>query len=493
MGIIDNGPGNTNNVTDPWNHYNGKIGIETRGNSTQGFDKKTYSIELWKPDGSDTSQALLGMPSEEDWILHAMVIDKTQLRIPMTFSLAQQMGHYASRYRYCELVIDGAYQGLYILTEKIKRDNDRVDIAKLNAVDIAGDQVTGGYILRIDWLDDPAGFASDYNSLGGVPMFFQWYYPKAVNIQPEQAAYIQNYMRDFEDALFSPNFQNGTGARYNNYMNETSFADFLIINEISKNSDGYKLSSYLYKDKQSKGGKFVMGPIWDFDQSYGVSEVCSCSDPTGWTYTQSQTNCEDYESMPLWWETLMTDSVFTNHLKCRWDTLRQGPLHLDTMYAWIDANRAMIQPAINRNFTQWDDMLGEYIWYEPAPVPADYEGEITYFKNWLSQRMAWLDNNMPGNCQFDVVGAEEFLDDPLTIVMYPNPSADGVVNLSIEGTPTAMPNEVEVYDLTGRKVLGEPVQNQQLIAMNCQTLNAGVYLVRVSNGTSTWTQKLVIE
>ena len=85
MGIIDNDLDQTNYIWDDFNHYDGHIGIETRGNSTQGFEKKTYRIELWDEDENDISESLLGMPEEEDWILHAMVIDKTQLRIPMSF------------------------------------------------------------------------------------------------------------------------------------------------------------------------------------------------------------------------------------------------------------------------------------------------------------------------------------------------------------------------------------------------------------------------
>jgi CotH protein. len=155
MGIIYNGPGVINNINDSLNHYNGNIGIETRGNSTQGFDKKTYSIELRDMLNQDTSVNLLGMGKEEDWILHAMVIDKSQVRIPMSSYFFQRMGHYAYKWRYVELIINNEYRGLYILTEKIKRDDDRVDISKLDDDDLLGDSVTGGYILRIDWLDNP--------------------------------------------------------------------------------------------------------------------------------------------------------------------------------------------------------------------------------------------------------------------------------------------------------------------------------------------------
>ena len=338
MGIIDNGPGATNNLTDPFNAYDGMIGVETRGNSTQDYDKKTYSLELRTNAGVDSSVALLGMGKEEDWILHAMVIDKTQLRIPFSFDLARKAGHYASDWRFVELVIDNDYRGLYLLCERLKRDNDRVDIAKLDVDDLAGDSLTGGYILRIDWLDGDPGFESNYNSLSGTdPMFYQYYYPKASNIQPAQENYIKGYMDDFEDAVFANNYTNASGLRYNDYIDVTSFVDFLLINEFSKNSDGYKLSSYLHKDKESKGGKLKAGPIWDFDQTYGMSMVCSCHDFTGWTYLQNQPECEDLESMPAWWAEMMQDTLFVNHLACRWNDLRSGPFHLDSINDWIDS------------------------------------------------------------------------------------------------------------------------------------------------------------
>jgi len=96
MGIIDNGVGQMNNVDDAFNHYDGHIGIETRGNSTQLYEKKTYTIELWDEVENEISEPLLGMGKEEDWILHAMVLDKTQLRVPLCFDLFRKMGHYAA-------------------------------------------------------------------------------------------------------------------------------------------------------------------------------------------------------------------------------------------------------------------------------------------------------------------------------------------------------------------------------------------------------------
>ncbi len=478
MGIIYNSQGAMNNINDSPNHYNGFIGIETRGNSTQGFDKKTYSIETRTVSEQDTSVALLGMGEEEDWILHAMVIDKSQLRIPFSFYLSQQMGHYASNWRYVELIVNDEYRGLYILTEKIKRDNNRVDIAKLGSDDIAGDELTGGYILRIDWLNDPQGFESNYNSQGDIPMFYQWYYPKENNILPEQAAYIETWMDTFEDAVFSSDYTNNQGIRYTEYIDLNSFTDFLLMNELSKNSDGYKLSSYLHKDKDSNGGKLVAGPIWDFDQTYGVSGVCSNNDYTGWTYLQNQFDCEDLESMPMWWQSMMEDPIFQNQLNCRWEQFRQSFLHKDSINAWINMSTLDISEAIDRNFTVWDDFIGNSIWFEPSPIPQSYEEEIDYMQNWISNRIDWLDANIPGDCGISNVSQLSDLEE--TIEIYPNPTLDKV-NILCEDLVS-----VELLNVYGRKLFETTLKEIDL-----NKYSKGIYFIKIRTKKQILTKKIV--
>lgn len=482
MGIIDNGPGVTNNLTDPFNAYDGAIGVETRGNSTQDFDKKTYSLELRTDAGADSSVALLGMGKEEDWILHAMVIDKTQLRIPFSFDIARRAGHYASDWRFVELVIDNDYRGLYLLCERIKRDNDRVDIAKLDADDLAGDSVTGGYILRIDWLGNP-GFESNFNSLAGTdPMYYQYYYPKAANIQPAQENYIKGYIDDFEEAVFASNYTNSGGNRYNDYIDVTSFVDFLLINEFSKNSDGYKLSSYLHKDKESKGGKLKAGPIWDFDQTYGMSLVCSCNDFTGWTYLQNQPECEDLESMPAWWTEMMQDTLFTNHLACRWNELRNGPLHLDSINDWIDDQQQYLGTALTRNFTKWD-FIGQQIWIQPEPVPVSYAEEISDMKDWIVSRLAWMDANLPGTCANDVVNVSEI--EALDFTLFPNPANTDVQVNGLIGT------QLVVYSVQGQIMLQKELNHTSSL-LDVSQLPRGMYFVQATLNGQKKTKKLVV-
>mgnify|MGYP001311128520 FL=1 len=482
IGIIFDTNEGLNSMNDPFNYHSSNLAIETRGNSTQGFDKKTYSLELRNAANEDTSVNLFGMGGEEDWILHAMVIDKSQVRIPMSFHLAQRMGQYASEFKYVELVLNGDYRGTYILVEKIKRDDDRVDIAKLDEDDLAGDSLTGGYILRIDWLDDPQGFESNYNSQGGNPMFYQWYYPKAEKIQPQQASYIQNWMGDFEDALFAEDYTNSQGIRYTDYIDINSFTDFLLINEFSKNSDGYKLSSYVHKDRDSQGGKLIAGPIWDFDQTYGVSLVCSNHIPTGWTYLQNQ-DCWDLESMPMWWQNMMEDPVFQNRLKCRWTDFRQSFMHTDSIVNWIIEDTAYLSNALQRNFEKWDYFIGESIWIEPDPIPQTYEEEITTMITWITSRLNWMDANMPGDCSQDDL-SNLTLQSADLVRIYPNPTKD---ILQING-PTN--SRIKILDLNG-KILMETISNSGNASLNLNKLSPGAYFVTVENEQGRFIQKII--
>ncbi len=488
MGIIDNGEGNLNTITDEYNHYSGNIGIETRGNSTQGFEKKSYNLEAWTNDGADMDFDFFGFGSSEDWILHAMVIDKSQLRIPLCFDLFREMGHYAARWKFVEVFLNAEYRGLYIFTEKIKRDKSRVDIAKLDADDLAGDSLTGGYILRIDWLDledeefDEQLF-SEYPSVGGDEMIYQWYYPKGDRIAEAQKSYITDQIFQFESAVFSEDYTNSAGKRYTDLIDLKSFADFILINEFAKNSDGYKLSSYLRKDKDSKNSKLVAGPIWDFDQTFGLSVVCSSHDPTGWTYLQNQEGCEDLETMPAWWEEIMADPEFQHYINCRYTELRTSVLSETFLDQWITNHEQFIEQARIRNFDLWE-FIGEEIWIEPDPFPQTYDEEIEYLKSWITERLAWMDSNMPGSCEDNELSNTAILQDS-EISIYPNP-ASSFVEI----------NEAKNFKITLISSEGKVLKSSRIDCdrhtLSLESLNSGTYILKLSNHNQTFAYPIFI-
>jgi hypothetical protein len=400
MGIIDNGFGNMNSIIDPFNDYNGKISIEYRGSSSQSFPKKPYALETQDSIGNNNNVSLLGMPVENDWILYAPYSDKALMRNFLTFDLGRKMGHYAPRTVYCELVINGEYKGIYILMEKIKRDNDRVDIAKLDADDLAGDSLTGGYIIKVDKYTGTGGvdWLSDFPNMSGGSLYIQYHYPEATALQPQQLNYIEQYVDSFEYALNGPNFTD-TSIGYAKYIDVNSFVDFYIINELSKNIDGYRLSTYMHKDKQSKGGKLTMGPFWDFNLAFGNADYCSGGITSGW---EVNGGCGD--NNPFWFERLLDDTLYQNKLKCRWEYLRERSFHQDSLFNFIDSIALYLDGAQQRNFQQWPT-LGTYVWPNYY-VGSSYPDELNFFKNWIGGRLVWLDNNILGNC-YEILGCND--------------------------------------------------------------------------------------
>jgi hypothetical protein len=113
MGIIYNGEGAINYLSDPFKEYDGKISIEIRGSSSQSFPKKSYGLETQDSLGENSNVKLLGMPKENDWILYAPYSDKSLMRNVLTYKLGNDIGRYAPRTRFCELFINNDYKGVY--------------------------------------------------------------------------------------------------------------------------------------------------------------------------------------------------------------------------------------------------------------------------------------------------------------------------------------------------------------------------------------------
>ena len=135
MGIVNNQSG-INHIDDPFNDYDGNITIERRGNSSQWNDKTPYRFETVDEQGENNNVELLGMPQENDWVLYAPWQDKTMIRNVLIYKLSNQLGRYASRTRFVELFLNNEYKGVYVLMEKIKRDNERISISKLEPDEI---------------------------------------------------------------------------------------------------------------------------------------------------------------------------------------------------------------------------------------------------------------------------------------------------------------------------------------------------------------------
>ncbi|MEN8201491.1 MAG: CotH kinase family protein [Bacteroidota bacterium] len=404
-----------------------RIGIEFRGSTSYRLsDKKSYGIETWDQDGNDVDATFFDFPEEEDFILlghivnldNKYVFDPTLIYNLFGYNLFRKMGHYASRTKIVELEINGDYKGVYIFLEKLKRDKNRIDIKKLEPADTDSTAITGGYILKIDktaggdlnidqpleyfetnWADDARytsgiSFRSNYDIYGnlidfeafGEPYHSQQYletyflyeYPKAEQITEVQKTYIQNYIHDFETALLTDDFS-GDQRSYTDYIDLESFVDYFILNEICRNIDGYRLSTYMYKDR---GGLLKMGPVWDLNIGFFTAGRVPVDD---WVINYNTYVSGDPWMMPFWWPRLMEDPRFRDLVKSRWAEMRSTVLSLSEMQWMVDmaASRLRDNGAVERNYNLWDQGIG-----------IDWESSIGSLKSYLEDRVQWMDGEI---------------------------------------------------------------------------------------------------
>ena len=494
LGIIYNGPGVRNNLTDPFNHYNGKIGIEVRGSSSQSFPKKQFGIETRDTLGADLDVSLLDLPKESDWVLSASYSDKTLMRNVLAYKLANDLGRYASRTRYCEVVLNGDYRGVYVLMEKVKRDKNRVNVTKINATDVAGDAVTGGYIFKIDKLagSSTEGWYSAHLPYSGAwqQIYYQYDYPKQEDIAPEQRAYLKNYVRAFEDLMTRPDYADPqTG--YSRVLDVDSFVDYFLLQEIARNVDGYRLSAFMHKDRDSKNPKLKMGPLWDFDLAFGNADYYDGAKIAGWQ-VEFQVRSDAFQ-LPFWWPKLMQDSSFVYLLKPRWQQLRNDVLAVARVHAVIDSLANHIDEAQARNFQRWP-ILGTYVWPN-AYIGQTYADELNYLKHWLELRILWMDARMPGRGGTSAEDPAHSVPNDFTLAQnYPNP-LNPTTTIAFQLARAALVS-LKIFDVSGREIMalveGELPSGEHERSLHADALASGVYFYRLQVGDHVASKKLLI-
>lgn len=471
LGVIDNGPGERNYLSDSMNHYNGTIGIELRGNSTQSFPKKPYTFETRLETGENNDVALLGFPEENDWILRASYYDHTFLRNPLAHHMSRLMGNWSSGNKHCELVIDGEYQGLYILLEKIKRTKNRLDLSKLKPEEITGEDITGGYIYEVAGQHDDFGHSRRLR------------YPDIDDVAPEQLAYIRKYDDDFRRVMEGLSSEDPAKV-YNDWIDLLTFVDYMLIQEASRNPDGYGWSCYFHKDKN---GKLCAGPVWDFDQSMHNSTYRDGERTYGWSI--------DYKLWPdpPFYMKMIDEPYFKYQMKKRWEALRQDEFSTENLFHYVDSVAGNLSEATERNFGKWPN-LGKLIWRElPGYELLDtYPNQVYSLKAYLKERWEWMDQELDKVSVYTVVHE---IQQGNELLMYPNPANDYInVDLSLSSTQAV---HLNIYNNLGHLV--HQTNAGTLLAGNNHThialpafMPAGVYILQVQIGeTAMLTQRFI--
>lgn len=369
MKIIKRPDGSRNYLTDEntaeFLNYNGRIGIEIRGSTSQTLPKKPYGLTTLKADNtSNNNVSILGMPVENDWVLNSIAFDPSLIRDYISYNMSRQMGNYATKTEYCEVLLNGEYKGLYILQEKIKSNENRVNVIKIAEIDTSVPNVTGGYITKADKTTggDPIAWTMEETN-------FIHELPKPENVTPEQNTYIKDEFYKLADNVYNNSLLDG----YTSVIDVPSFVDFMLVNELSSNADVYQSSTFFHKDRN---GKLRAGPVWDFNQTFG-STFTNSSDVDEWQFSNGN------RVGPEFWFALFDNGTFTCYLSKRWHevTAPNQPMNLTVLTNLIDTTLNYISEAIPRENQKWGTL-------------TDHVSEVSAIKTFISNRITWINNNI---------------------------------------------------------------------------------------------------
>jgi hypothetical protein len=383
MKIIWHQDGSRNYLTDVNNpqflNYDGRIGIERRGSSSQNLPKKPYGLTtLQNDDVTNNNVSILGMPKENDWVLNSLAFDQTGMRDVLSYELSEKLGQYAPRRVYCEVVINNDYKGLYVFMEKIKVDDNRVNIEKMDETCNNYPEVTGGYITKADKTNgsDPVawtmqGYGGGWWG-GGASTDFIHHYPKPENITTAQNNYIKNVFMTLASKAGSHDVSIDNGIP--SVIDVSAFVDFMIIAEFSSNVDVYTFSTFFHKDRK---GKLRAGPVWDYNLTFGHDEFGNRSRFDVWQFNNQDNNG------PKFWKDLFDTDEFKCYLAKRWfEVTSEGNImDYNVLCARMDEIDAWITEAVGRDNQRWNKM-------------TQHVSEVQAMKNWILQRINWMNGNI---------------------------------------------------------------------------------------------------
>lgn len=420
MKIIDNGEGNLN-YSDTIAHpgqtvdYEGWVGIKYRGNSsfTQS-DKKPFAIQTLTENittergGTKQKVKILGMGKDSKWAMLAPWADKSMIRDALAFELGRPWFDFTPHTRFCEVILDGTYYGVYVFTERVSGGKKRLD---LNDPGEDGGDLTGDYLVQVD-RNDEACYTSQYhpwNSLMGNEE--PWEYIKYQYKSPEDEdfaslpagarAALQTEIDKMEDSFVSKNW-NDPNYGYRKYIDVNSFIDYMLSTELAMNIDGYRLSTNMYKYSKTRAlnegldSRWKLS-LWDFNIAYGNANYYNGTSTDKWQYLFNQRESNDSEHVPFYWYKMLNDDSYLNDMKARWKAYREGNYSDEALMATVDslASRLTATGAVDRNQKAWGILGRSGVW--PCPTnPKTYDEEMTYLKGWLQKRLIFMDKELLG-------------------------------------------------------------------------------------------------
>lgn len=349
-------------------------GAKVRGSSTEGLAKQSWALEIWDEFDNNRDREILGMPSESEWVLYGPNdFDKPFIHNPFIHTLSRDIGQYSPRTRFVEVyyhrtgtLASNQWYGIYVLEERIKIGKDRVDAGKLRPEDVLPPEVTGGYLMKTDRLDPgDTGISVAGATIAMVE-------PRERELKSAQRAPQLAYLRQYITALNSSlptTASRDFTRRYEQYIDVPQWIDHHILEVLSGNVDAIVLSSYFHK---VRNGRLLYGPHWDFDRALGSTDGRDVN-PRNWVTGPFFSG---------WYQRLFSSRDAWQQWIDRYQDLRGKELATPYINRLIDQLADEVRPSAAREIRRWNN----------RPRGVGYQAEVVMMKNWVSNRLAFIDS-----------------------------------------------------------------------------------------------------
>lgn len=376
---INNSEGELHSVTDePEEAYYATVNY--RGNSSfSRFEKKSYRIKFFKNDKykRETEVKLCGMAENSEWVLNGPYLDMSLMRNKLSYDLGREIMNWAPNTHYCELFVNGEYQGLYLAIEPITNGEGRLNLSEYGL--LAGNTA---FIVKRDRVNTEKVEIATYGTTAGKTYnALAITYPAAENLTGDQEKWITDRVSAFEKALYSEDFDQTH--EYTKYIDVDEFVDYYILNEFALNYDAGNLSTYAYADLNGK----IAPVVWDFNNGYNNYQGRICRTDTFYIKDNS------------WFNRLVEDRYFVDLVVARYHELRESSLDEDHIMGMLDGYRAYLGDAIDRNFDVWGfsfhlNLLAGKDEEGNKRDIRSYDEAVSQLKGVISDRLAYMDGHI---------------------------------------------------------------------------------------------------
>lgn len=350
-----------------------------RGNASMQFPKKPYRIKF-----AHKQRPLNAAAKTKKWTLINNYGDKTLMRNIVAFHLSEVVGMpYTPFCRAVDVMLNGEYKGCYQLCDQVEIGKGRINIKEMEPTDTQGDALTGGYFWEID------AYAYEeqswFNSNHGNPVTIKS--PDEEDITVEQSNYLRNYFNSMEADVYGTQYQDPTNG-WRRLLDEQTFLKHFLVGEMSGNTDTY-WSVYQYK--QRGNDTIFTGPVWDFDLAFdNDNRTYPVNNKRDFIYRSGGSHAGDMQRFVD--RIVISDPQTLTTLREIWDKARHNGLSDSELNQYIDSIAQALNESQRLNFMRWD-ILGQWVHQNPQ-VAGSYTGEVGVLKNFVSKRVAWMDNRL---------------------------------------------------------------------------------------------------